>query len=81
MCESEQDYDTRMMLTRLLDDTEMDHAYWLEKQLGLIKKVGLKTICSHRCTPAARLSRHGLPRPWRPASLDAVFIFHPSGLD
>ncbi|MCP5440592.1 MAG: bacterioferritin, partial [Chromatiaceae bacterium] len=42
VCESEQDYDTRMMLTRLLDDTEMDHAYWLEKQLGLIKKVGLK---------------------------------------
>lgn len=42
MCESEQDYDTRMILTRLLDDTEMDHAYWLERQLGLIKKTGLK---------------------------------------
>ena len=26
---------------KLLDDTEDDHAYWLEKQLGLIKLVGL----------------------------------------
>ncbi len=42
VCEEEGDYDTRMILTRLLDDTEMDHAYWLEKQLGLIKKLGLK---------------------------------------
>ena len=42
ICEKEQDYDTRMILTKLLDDTEMDHAYWLEKQLGLIKKVGLQ---------------------------------------
>ncbi|MCP5301313.1 MAG: bacterioferritin [Chromatiaceae bacterium] len=42
VCEKEHDYDTRMILTRLLDDTEMDHAYWLEQQLGLIKRVGLK---------------------------------------
>lgn len=42
VCEEEHDYDTRMMLTKLLDDTEMDHAYWLEKQLGLIKKVGMQ---------------------------------------
>jgi len=41
-CEKEQDYDTRAILTRLLDDTEMDHAYWLEKQLGLIEMVGLE---------------------------------------
>ncbi len=41
-CEKEQDYDTRAILTRLLDDTEMDHAYWLEKQLSLIEMVGLK---------------------------------------
>ncbi len=41
-CEQELDYDTRMILTRLLDDTEMDHAYWLEKQLGLIERIGLK---------------------------------------
>lgn len=41
LCEKEQDYVTREMLMVLLDDTEMDHAYWLEQQLGLIKRVGL----------------------------------------
>lgn len=41
VCEEEQDYDSRAILIKLLDDTEMDHAYWLEKQLGLIEKVGL----------------------------------------
>lgn len=41
MCESEQDYVTRDMLLVLLDDTEMDHAHWLEQQLGLIKRLGL----------------------------------------
>ena len=35
------DYDTRRILTQLLDDSEMDHAYWLEQQLGLIEKIGL----------------------------------------
>jgi bacterioferritin len=25
----------------LLDDTEMDHAHWLEQQLGLVKRLGL----------------------------------------
>jgi len=42
ICEQEQDYDTREMLIKLLDDTEMDHAYWLEQQLGLIEKIGLQ---------------------------------------
>jgi bacterioferritin len=42
ICEEEQDYDTREILVKQLDDTEMDHAYWLEKQLGLIEKVGLQ---------------------------------------
>lgn len=41
ICEKEQDYVTRDMLLVLLDDTEMDHAYWLEQQLGLIKRIGL----------------------------------------
>ena len=41
MCEKEQDYVTRDMLMVLLDDTEMDHAYWLEQQLGLVKRLGL----------------------------------------
>ncbi len=42
VCEEEQDYDSRAILVKLLDDTEMDHTYWLEKQLGLIEKVGLQ---------------------------------------
>ncbi|SEQ84717.1 bacterioferritin [Nitrosomonas sp. Nm51] len=41
-CEQEQDYQTREILEALLADTEEDHAYWLEKQLGLIEKVGLQ---------------------------------------
>ena len=41
LCEQEQDYQTREILEQLLDDTEDDHAYWLEKQLGLIKLIGL----------------------------------------
>ena len=42
VCEEERDYETREILEKLLDDTEMDHAYWLEKQLGLIRMVGLQ---------------------------------------
>lgn len=42
LCEKERDFVTRDMLQVLLEDTEMDHAYWLEQQLGLIDKVGLE---------------------------------------
>ncbi|GAB0151001.1 MULTISPECIES: bacterioferritin [Marinobacterium] len=42
LCEQEQDYQTREMLRQQLADTEEDHAYWLEKQLGLINRVGLQ---------------------------------------
>jgi len=42
LCESEKDYVSREILEKLLDDTERDHAYWLEQQLGLIQKVGLQ---------------------------------------
>ena len=42
LCEAEQDYETRAMLVKQLEDSEEDHAYWLEKQLGLIDKIGLK---------------------------------------
>ncbi|MDD2342054.1 MAG: bacterioferritin [Tolumonas sp.] len=41
LCEAEQDYQTREMLEKQLDDTEVDHAYWLEKQLRLIDQIGL----------------------------------------
>lgn len=42
LCEQEQDYVTRNMLQGLLDDTENDHAHWLEQQLRLIKMLGLQ---------------------------------------
>ena len=42
ICEQAQDYETRAMLVELLEDTEQDHAYWLEKQLRLIDSVGLE---------------------------------------
>ncbi|WP_210396235.1 bacterioferritin [Motiliproteus sediminis] len=41
LCESESDYQSREILETLLADTEEDHAYWLEQQLGLIDRVGL----------------------------------------
>jgi bacterioferritin len=40
-CEKAQDYVSREMLATQLEDTEMDHAYFLEKQLRLIDLVGL----------------------------------------
>ncbi len=42
VCEQEQDYQTREILEQMLDDTEEDHAYWLEIQLGLIDRIGLQ---------------------------------------
>lgn len=41
-CESVKDYQTREILEKLLADTEEDHTYWLEQQLGLIQRVGLQ---------------------------------------
>lgn len=41
LCEQEQDYVSRNMLQTLLDDTENDHAHWLEQQLRQIKLFGL----------------------------------------
>lgn len=41
-CEKAQDYVSRDMLAVQLEDTEMDHAYFLEKQLRLIELVGLQ---------------------------------------
>ena len=42
VCEEASDYVTRDMLAKQLDDTENDHAHWLEQQLGLINKIGLQ---------------------------------------
>lgn len=41
LCEQEKDFVTRNMLQVLIDDTESDHAFWLEQQLRLIKTIGL----------------------------------------
>ena len=41
-CESVKDYDTREILEVLLKDTEEDHIFWLETQLGLIERVGIQ---------------------------------------
>lgn len=41
LCEQHQDYVSRDMLLKQLRDTEEDHAWWLEQQLGLIKRIGL----------------------------------------
>lgn len=40
-CEQERDFETRRILVGLLEDTEVDHAHWLEQQLRLIKLMGL----------------------------------------
>ena len=40
-CESVQDYQTREILKVMLEDTEHDHAHWLEQQLGMIQQMGL----------------------------------------
>lgn len=48
LCEDEGDYQTRQVLLPLLADTEEDHVYWLEQQLGLIQKISLENyIQSH----------------------------------
>ncbi len=41
LCEAENDFETRQMLLKQLEDTELDHTHWLEQQLGLIEKMGL----------------------------------------
>lgn len=42
LCEQENDYQSRQILEKLLYDTEEDHVYWLEQQLGLISKIGIE---------------------------------------
>ena len=54
-CEQAQDFVSREMLLVQLDDTEMDRASWLEKQLSLIKLVGMENYCQSQMnnSPAA----------------------------
>jgi len=51
-CEKAGDYVTREMLTAQLEDTEMDHAYWLEQQLKLIGLVGLENYQQSQMKPS-----------------------------
>lgn len=50
-CEKVGDYVTRDMLVSQLEDTEMDHAYWLEQQLRLISLVGLENYQQSQMKP------------------------------
>lgn len=47
-CEKVRDFQTREMLEAILEDTEEDHAHWLEQELGLIDKVGLANYLQSR---------------------------------
>lgn len=42
LCEQHGDYTSREILVLQLNDTEEDHAYWLEQQLGLIERIGVQ---------------------------------------
>ncbi|MEH6447780.1 MAG: bacterioferritin [Oleispira sp.] len=53
VCEQERDYVSREILEALLDDTEMDHIYWLEQHIGLIAKVGLQNYIQSQMGSAA----------------------------
>ncbi|QFY41211.1 bacterioferritin [Candidatus Methylospira mobilis] len=50
-CEQAQDYVTRELLVVQLEDTETDHAYYLERQLRLIDLVGLQNYQQSQMEP------------------------------
>lgn len=50
-CEKAEDFVSRELLVRQLEDTEMDHAYWLEQQLRLIGLVGLENYQQSQMKP------------------------------
>ena len=53
VCEQERDYVSREILETLLDDTEMDHIYWLEQHICLIDKIGLQNYIQSQMGTAA----------------------------
>ena len=53
LCEDYGDYVSRDMLLKQLQDTEEDHAWWLEQQLGLIKRIGLELYQTSKMAGAA----------------------------
>lgn len=50
-CEAARDYVSRDMLVSQLEDSEMGQTYWLEKQLGLIRLVGLENYQQSQMKP------------------------------
>ncbi|WP_028311062.1 MULTISPECIES: bacterioferritin [Derxia] len=53
VCERHSDFVSREVLIPMLVDTEVDHAYWLSKQLGLIELVGLPNYLQSQMHPVA----------------------------
>jgi len=53
LCERLGDYVSRDLLLAQLRDTEEDHAYWIEKQLGLIEKIGLQNYLQQQIGEAS----------------------------
>ncbi len=51
ICEANQDYVSRDMLVQQIEDTEMDHAYFLEKQIKLIELVGIENYLQSQLWP------------------------------
>ena len=51
ICEANQDFVSRDMLVQQIEDTEMDHAYFLEKQLKLIELVGIENYLQSQLGP------------------------------
>lgn len=77
LCEDHGDYVSRDMLLKQLQDTEEDHAWWLEQQLGLIKRIGLGYTRPRRSTratwPAEAGRLNAAPPPcWRSVCLEST---------
>ena len=51
ICEANQDFVSRDMLVQQIEDTEMDHAYFLEKQIRLIELVGNENYLQSQLGP------------------------------
>ncbi|MDT8447517.1 MAG: bacterioferritin [bacterium] len=51
--ESAQDYASRELLESLLQESEEDHVYWLEQQIGLIERMGLANYLQSNAGGAA----------------------------
>ena len=51
ICEENHDFVSRDMLVKQIEDTEMDHAYFLEKQIRLIELVGIQNYLQSQLGP------------------------------